>query len=649
MKTHIHPMKIIFPLVLAVVIALAGELLLGGKSLLYPAVEKSAPAGELAEVPDPTEGRDRYQINADILIPVNGTVRQSYEDPAFLMLSMDNAYINHMVVGIDSAEDVPYTLLLRTYNIYGQEKYTEKDDVAAAMLRQGVTHCSDKVETLFLVLDSSNVEKLTEVRAFNRYEFSWQRFLLLLAVAISVCVLIFFKDLLLKRLEFVTLIILLSFGTALTFSHGFMPNSWDEQVHFSCTYQMSAFGQVPDSASYEDYYQLRYPSADTEEEQAMLAAYADGNAAETARMTPDYPYTTMFGRVGYIFQALGMALARLFGLSFTGQIYAANLFNLLCYALVSALAVKWCRIGKYALFFVALLPVQLVLATSFSYDAFVNAFLMLGYALFTQEYFAEGTLNLKRAAAGIVIMCIGILPKAVYFPILFLWCLLPKEKFSDQKKRVVFWGCVTLAALALAATFVLPTVLSGSGGTDLYSDPRRPAANTGAQLSMILHHPLKYAKLLLSNILSWQLPYYFGDLVWTNYVYPGRYVGTGRYLVPILFTFIAATQGSRGEVETGSLKKLKLGSLIVMFLSECLVWTALYLAFNPVGAERIKGVQGRYLIPVTFLMFLLFYNRKVRCDLKEETYRRILAGSAVYILFISMWVVYFGNAWWNVI
>ena len=40
-------------------------------------------------------------------------------------------------------------------------------------------------------------------------------------------------------------------------------------------------------------------------------------------------------------------------------------------------------------------------------------------------------------------------------------------------------------------------------------------------------------------------------------------------------------------------------ALLLGFATLCLVWTALYLSFTPVGADVIRGVQGRYYLPVT--------------------------------------------------
>lgn len=636
------------------------ELIMDARAIISPKVTAQFESATLEEVPDPTGGRERYQNNADVLTPVSGSTRQTYEEPVYLRVPLDNAYYDRLKLTTDGSENLPYTVLLDTWSIYGQEKYTEKDDVAVAVLRGGVTEFSDKLENLYLVLDRSDVEKLRSLSVENRFVFHWQRFLLFLALTAAIGMLIFCGQLLKERLHLVFLILGTLFGVAYTFSHGITLNSWDEQVHYACIYQMSFAGDAERSDAYEAYAGLAVPGGDTSEELTGIATWADSVSASTGTMEKNYPFTTVFGRVGYIFQSLGMWLARLLGMSFSATIYFSNLCNMLSYVLITALAIRLCRIGKQAMFFLGLLPIQFVLACSFSYDAFVNAFLMLGYALFTREYVSEEPLSWKRVIPGIAVMALGIIPKAVYFPIILLYLFLPKRKFADKKQRILLFAIVIAAALVLAMTFVLPTLMAGSGGTDLYSDPRRSAANASEQLKLIFSEPLKYARLLISSILDWQVPYYLGHKVWTNFAYAGKYTGTALYLVPVFLCFLSVTQGSMDNGENGTaalpedrkwlgLLPMKIGTVVTVFLSECLIWTALYLAFNPVGAERIAGVQGRYLIPFAYLTMLLFYNKKIKCHLKLSVYNRIVIGGAVYITFLSAYVVYFGNSWYQVV
>lgn len=633
------------------------ELILETPSLVRPKVMQTFEAGKLEKVTNPVEGRELYHLNADLVEPVRGTERQTYEDPVWIQVPLDGAYYNHFYMGLSGEDNIPYTLILDMLSIYGEYKYSEVDDTAVAVIGQGVSHIGGKIRNVYVQMDRKNLPALTNIIVSNHTDLNWRRWLLFLPLMTAIYLLIFGRGLIEKRLELVFLILGILFGTAYTFSHGITLNGWDEQVHYSCIYQMSYLGGVDQSDANSMYENLMVPGSDTSEELTDISAWVNSKAKVSGSQPKDYPFTTVFGRVGYVFEAMAMGIARLFGGPFAAMIYICNLANMLVYVLITTIAIKHCRIGKPIMFFMALMPIQFVLACAFSYDGFVNAFMMLGFALFTEEYVDRGPVNYKRLACGLLAMGLGIIPKAVYSPAILIFALLPKRKFENttnpKKERRKLLAVCLIAALLLAATFILPTLMSGSGGTDLYSDPRRAAANVSEQLKLVFSHPFAYAGLLLDNIFKSQAPYYLGTKVWTNFAYAGKYTGTALWLVPAFLTFITLTQA---ETEEGLLPQdekgfclVKAGGLILAFLSECLVWTALYLAFNPVGEERIAGVQGRYILPFAYVISLLFYNRRVHTGLSKRSYHMIIVAGAAYVMFQAAYVIYFGCGWYNVI
>lgn len=641
------------------------------RSVYHPKTEQRylLSNGEITD--SPIEDRDSYLAAGETISEVDDSWINTYEDPVYYCFEFPSEFFNRVEIDLkestepEEMHDVPYTVIVHTVSDYGTDKYTYLDDRASWLLGSGVTEIKDVATGIWIVVERGDAERISELQFANRFVFNYERWLLLVAGVAAVVMLTVLRRVLLDRLHLVFLILATTFGLAILFSHGITPLSWDEQIHFSCIYQMSYTGEVPQTESYMAYTMLELPEGNTIEEHEKIASWADAHHdMATAVYTPkDYPYTTVFGRVGYLSEVLGMRISRLFGAGFFGQIYAGNLANLLMYVVVITLAIYLSAFGKRSMFFIAMLPVPLLLATAFSYDPHVNAFLLLGYALYTREYVSPEKLNYKRAIVTVLILAFAVIPKAVYFPLILLPGFLPKEKFRSGKERGIFMGLLFIVALVVASTFVLPTILAGSGGADVYSDPRRATANVSEQLSLVLHHPVKFAKLLFSNVLSWQLPWYLGMKSWTNFVYSGMYTGTGTYLIALIFAFLALTQGTMDAEEISafrhrqgmnpgpllSMKRFRIGAIILSLFAECLVWTAMYLAFNPVGAERIKGMQGRYLFPFVWLMLLVFFNKTIECRMKQRTYNTIIVAGGAFITFVTIYMVYWSGLWMNVL
>lgn len=626
-----------------------------GKSLRNPKVSVTYSLDQAERIENPIEGRASYLASGETISQVDDSWINTYEDPVYLRYNFQPNFFNRVMITSQADWDIPYTVLVDTASDFGTDKYTYLDDKTSNLLGCGITEIRDVSKSVILIMEKTDADTLQGITFSNAIHFNYERWLLLVAGLVALSILTVFRKYFYERLHLAFLLLGLSFGVSILFSHGISPTSWDEQIHFNCIYQMSYVGEVPQTESYLAYSELRLPRVNTIDEQILVAKWADQheNVDSAERVAKNYPYTTVYGRVGYFLQAMTMRIARFCGAGFPAQIYLANLINLFFYIGLVTIAIKIAMLGKRTLFFIGLMPVPLLLASSYSYDAFVNALLLLGYAIYTREYVSREKVNYKRLGLAALVMTIGSIPKAVYFPLILLLAFLPGDKYESKKERRRWILFLLVIALLLAATFVLPTIMSGNGGSDLYSDPRRRAANTYEQLMLVLYHPLQYAKLLLGNILSWQLPWYLGMKSWTNLVYAGMYTGTGTYLVAIVLTFLALTQGSLDAEEhknTGlDMRPIKVGGLILSLLSEMLVWTAMYLAFNPVGAERIKGVQGRYLFPYVFLMVLLFYNRKIECRLEKKTVNCLIVGAASFITFVTIYMVYYSGLWMNVL
>ncbi len=157
----------------------------------------------------------------------------------------------------------------------------------------------------------------------------------------------------------------------------------------------------------------------------------------------------------YLAPAAGVLLARVLGLGFYGMLLAGRLANLAQYILLAGFAVRHMPRGKNILFCVALLPMSLQLAASFSPDALVLglSFAVLALAL---ECAAQHRPVSGGQAAGLIVLSALVAPcKAIYLGMAALCFMVPAARFGlpggrlsgVRRARLVRFGCCGAALL----------------------------------------------------------------------------------------------------------------------------------------------------------------------------------------------------------
>ena len=82
------------------------------------------------------------------------------------------------------------------------------------------------------------------------------------------------------------------------------------------------------------------------------------------------------------------------------------------------------------------------------------------------------------------------------------------------------------------------------------------------------------------------------------------------YLIAVSIAYTVGTDCTDEKTEDMKLWQ-KFSVSVIVFGVMCLIWTALYLSFTPVGLSQINGVQGRYYIPITIWILWILRNKKI--------------------------------------
>lgn len=333
--------------------------------------------------------------------------------------------------------------------------------------------------------------------------------------------------------------------------------------------------------------------------------------------------------LAYVPQALGITLARVMGLGAPGLLYLGRLFNLMFYCAMGYLTMKRLPFGRELIFGIGLLPMMLHLAASMSYDVMIIS--MSGYflAVCLDLAFEARRVRLRDVAVLAAVMAVMGPCKMVYGVVAGLCLLIPVKKFGG-------WGKWLLAAAAVLGAFAvsmvlvnLQTVAQYTGVSDRYVIW---AGEPGYSFVQLIHNPFHVLKLFYNTLVGQG-----GQLL------AGMIGGSLGNIDPVLNTPFAVMLGMAVMLVILALKKpgesIRIsGGQKVWIWCLCLLCLgalmfSMLLAWTPVSATMVQGVQGRYLLPLLPMFLLTLKNdRVVRTDCGDRALLYWMACMNVYVI-----------------
>jgi len=343
--------------------------------------------------------------------------------------------------------------------------------------------------------------------------------------------------------------------------------------------------------------------------------------AEALKIRPDtsavtfiqFPNTARIFPVPYFPQAFGIMIGKLFFNSPLVWFYAGRLFNLIAWISLLFFAIKIVPVHKWTMVLLALLPMHINLAASQSADAFTNAISFLGIAIFLRLIFTKDYMRWKSAFWMLLVLSLVSLSKNVYISLALLFFLIPKTKFQTRRfyklslALVAFVGILGFLAGSFYTSKVYHLVEPGVSFFPHFADSVPPVDHL-KQIRFILANPMEYLFILADSLRNqWQVLIYsgIGVLGWLNVSLPIWYYS----FMAITVLCMAFFEHSENIVVK---LKNKLLFLLVVIITIVLICTISYLTWTPVGQNTIDGLQGRYFIPILPLVFVLFYNRRLK-------------------------------------
>lgn len=546
-------------------------------------------------------------------------------------IDIDKIYVNKLVVTYQSEKNVEVDIQYVEDDYYHKEMDSEWKDTFNKNLTQMVINFNNYMTKMeWTYTGDVTIEK---VSIDNQIHFNIFRMVYIFMFMLVGYVLYrYYKSgASTKHLPVIYLILSLMIGGIMIFVQ---PNvamySWDEQIHFRESYRL-----FKREIKWEKNVQLlleTFPFYDINsmEEQLEQSRFLETQSSvdEIEKSSGFVPYN----KVGYIFLGIGFQFADWLGLPFAVCFKLGKFMNLLGYSLIMSVAIWKTKVGKRILAVIALLPVSIFLACQYAYDPAVTAGLTLGIVYLLNALVDRDTgIDFKFVVIFLIAMLYACFIKAIYAPLMLLFLLIPNSQFKTKKTAIYTKVGIVIICMLVMSTFVLPTVTSTMG-----ADSRGGNTSVVEQLQLVLSNPVGYILVLKDTMIKLFLDEFIGYGAIGMYAYLG-YISDNIYLLMVLILlFVSITDTQKKQLKLG----YRLWFLVFLIGTILLIWTAMYLAFTPVGENTINGVQPRYFIPLLFPLIICLDFRGVRNSISDKVYNTIVLGIPSLVILISIYQLF---------
>lgn len=555
------------------------------------------------------------------------------KDHGEIKIDVSGMYVNKFQYYYASEKNFQAEIIVETSNLYGDWEKQKIQDPCRSNLNNSFVNIKNIVKSITLrVPEGVTVGDFTvnNAKDSNGYR--------ILYICVFVGVFLFFllfKKEIGKRVELGFLLISMTIGMLFIAIQPPQFTSWDEHIHFYHVFDFFEGKHVEWNQA--EYYAYINPESKekvaftSKEEKALQIQYFNEHTQDSGYSYEKSSFTV--SQLGYLHMAIVVAAGNFIGLPFYVVYLLGKAANLLLYCILMFFAIKSIPIAKHLLAALALMPAPMVLATAYSYDVVLIGFLSLGMALLVREFYYPDK-KISRA----MLVCIpffflyGSCPKAIYIPLVLSAVFLPQKKFKSKRQCWIWKTVIILTCILLMLTFLVPTA-----GNTMASDVRGGDTDVGRQLQMILGHPWAYIQILFENIKNTFNSYMMGIESISTMAYEGIF--EFYMVVTALVLGVACTEPRKVMSRTTkrSMNIFKVSMLPLAAGVLVLIWTAMYLAFTEVGEVVIKGVQGRYYIPLLLPLLMIFYTDKIHTKWKEENYNFVMFMIVLLIWHLALY------------
>ena len=320
----------------------------------------------------------------------------------------------------------------------------------------------------------------------------------------------------------------------------------------------------------------------------------------------DFHTVAVYSPVTYLPQAIGICFARHLTDNISVIVYSGRFANWLFITLILYASIRIIPVGKEVLALIALMPMNIHECVSLASDGLVvSVSILMISAVIYLRYRQSSRIKVWQYVVLYLLAWIISQLKLVYLPFILVYTLIPDALFGGSKKK---W--LHLAVIAFLAVVSNLVWLKLCGKFLIHN-----GSDFGANLGFILHHPINYLVTLARTFLngsSLMLETMVGSLLaWLNVQVPGVLIQF--YLCILGYHFWVSRRKAAGNE---LISALVFGFIVVSIV--LLIATSEYLYWTQPFANSVKGIQGRYLIPLLLPLYFAISNPSGLLESKNQ-------------------------------
>jgi len=391
----------------------------------------------------------------------------------------------------------------------------------------------------------------------------------------------------------------------------------DENVHYVSAYNI-ATGNIMNLNLYAE-----YPHQMLENSPSVVTNYE--KLTEVLKLSPDFKNVatsntnSRYISILYLPASTGLFIGKTLNLSCYLGYYLARVLSFVVFLFIGYCCIKIIPFGKMVMFVYLFNPMLIHQIISISADSLIISFCLLFVCYILKLLYDDDKLTKKRLLIlSFLTICVA-LGKYVYIPLILLLFLLFKNE-SPKNKKILFslFGISVILCIGLYIYINFVDVGPGSSYTIQNN------VDSLAQLKNVIKHPTIFFEMYYRTFMqlgSYYLETFLGSsLGWLN-VHINELI-IYSYLILLCFSPFLSINEKYPNI------KLKISFLLITIITAMLIIFGLYLSWTPVGDLVALGIQGRYFLPIAFMLLLI--------PIQKDRYIKINNSNLVISLILIM-------------